>query len=573
MIDSVDSILKEIENTSLVEHRHPNIELKSSWDVDYGRKVCGLANKIGFSNAWLVIGMKDDGILVGNNEAWAKNCEQVVSQHANQFLNPIQAIKQISCHQINQSWIVVIHVQPPGAVTYWQGIPYKASGTTFAAMIPEEIMQLTVSLPGLEDFSAQEWKGRCEASLVAGFAETVSTKRSEAQFVDLSKRTADDVLTRLAIVDKNVVRILFGDFKFRIVYYNDSNEPVENSSQQGLIRLLSSEFMQSIQRWGLKNIQTESGAEITLESYPSKALREALANTVAHCAYFERQGEVVVEVYPAKLSISNLCLPESAHFANKWFSRSRNTVNRLLMETLRLGGYVDELGRGKNLIFCESIKAGLKPPIVEIEKAGQYSRWRLQLFGASRDPIQLKLLQRIKDLYKDEYKAMVAYALVLWSNLPVSRISQFIDGESRAYFEEILQDIDGPVFFYQKEDKLILHRWVRVLMEEGKDAKSFTLAEEEGLRNFAYEMCTKYEHGYITPKELRRLAHLGESNSEQQLSSELLSKWRKEGHVEFLRRGKYRFKEPVKPPEAWSALLDRLLKDSTSSALGNTANE
>ena len=562
MIMSVEQLLDEVKNGTLVEHRHPNVELKPNWDIEYGKKISGLANRLENQKSWLIVGVNDDGLLSGRDESWVKGVEQVISQQANNFLNPTQTVRQISCFEVNTHWIIVISIQSPGAVTYWQDIPYKASGTTFIPMIPEEIMQLTVTLPGLEDFSAQKWQGGYDSALVIKFAEAVSAKRNEPQFKDLTKLSPDDIITRLGIRNKIVVRILFGDFGFRIVFYNTKNEPVENTEVQGLISLLSSDVIGSIQRWAKKD-QEQSSQEITIteEAYPSKALREALANSVAHAAYFEKQGEVLVEVFTEKIIISNLCLPESSYFANKWFSRSRNTVNRLLMEILRLGGYVDELGRGKNLIFSESIKAGHKPPIVNIEKAGQYNRWRLYLYGVTSDAILMRLFQRIKDLYKDEHKALVAFALVLWSENPVSRISQLIDGESKPYFEEILQDVDGPVFFYRKEDKLIHHRWVRVLLREGKDSKAFTLAEEEGIRDFASDFCLQFERGHITPQSLRKLAHLGETSSEQNLSSGLLRKWQKEGHIEPNGRGKYRFKEPKKQLEGISALLDRLVKE------------
>lgn len=300
------------------------------------------------------------------------------------------------------------------------------------------------------------------------------------------------------------------------------------------------------------------------ESYPIRALREGIANAVAHAAYFEQHGDVLVEVYPDKLVISNLCLPEAAHFANKWFSRSRNTINRLLMEVLRIAGYVDELGRGKNLLFSESLKAGKRVPIVEVEKAGQFSRWRLHLYGGVRDEIQLRLLGRLRDLYKNEHKAMVASALVLWSNRPVSDIAKYIDGESKPHFQEIISDINGPVFFYEKRDELVPQRWVRVLLEEGKDSKALTVAEEEHLRRFVYDICGKYQGGIITPKELRKLAHMGETRSEKSLTSTLLRKWVREEHVEVVKYGVYRFKEPERTSEEIGAIIEKLLESRAS---------
>lgn len=295
-----------------------------------------------------------------------------------------------------------------------------------------------------------------------------------------------------------------------------------------------------------------------------------MANTIAHAAYYEKNGDILVEIYPDKLTISNLCLPEAAHFANKWFSRSRNTTNRLLMETLRLGKYVDELGRGKNLIFSESIKSGQKPPIVHIEKAGQYCRWRLFLYPSFRDSVQLRLYQRVKNIFKDEFKSLVACALVLWKDMPVSEIIKFIDGESVKHFIDILDDVNGPVFYYKNDDRLVLQRWARVLIEDGQDAKTFTPAEEEGLRDFARKIQTDFHKGYISPKELRQLAHLSETSSERMLSSKLLKKWTTEGHLTRISDGKYKFIDPssVKNEVAFATLLEHILQVQVTQ--GNT---
>ena len=54
------------------------------------------------------------------------------------------------------------------------------------------------------------------------------------------------------------------------------------------------------------------------------------------------------------------------------------TINGLLMEVLRVAGHVDELGRGKNLIFSDSIKNGKRSPEVILERAGRYDRWKLK---------------------------------------------------------------------------------------------------------------------------------------------------------------------------------------------------
>jgi hypothetical protein len=211
------------------------------------------------------------------------------------------------------------------------------------------------------------------------------------------------------------------------------------------------------------------------------------------------------------------------------------------MEILRFAGFVDELGRGKTLIFSESLKSGKKLPQVILEKSGRYDRWRLNLYDGTKNTIQLKLLSRLKETYTDEHKALIANALVLWRDRPVAEIRQYIDGESLPLFAAVLADINGPIFYYEKEDKIVLRRWTRILLGEGKDSKQLSIPEEQDLQNFSYDLQTKYHKGYITPKELRDLAGMGHTKSEMTISSNLLHKWTEDGIVEKIKKGIYRF--------------------------------
>jgi hypothetical protein len=228
------------------------------------------------------------------------------------------------------------------------------------------------------------------------------------------------------------------------------------------------------------------------------------------------------------------------------------------MEVLRLAGYVDQVGMGKTVIYSEAIKSGERPPVVEIEEVIRSKRWRLFLYGGRKNSLQIRLLEKLKELYEDEHKALVANALIMWRNEPVSKIRSFIDGESRPIFEKILNDVNGPIFYYQRNDEIVLHRWVRVLIEEGKDSKEFTIPEKEGLRKFAYECCTRFEQGIITPKKLRELAHLRETPSEKNLSSRLLKEWQKMGYVKRLKHGVYEFSLLADQEQPVAKLIERL---------------
>lgn len=553
MIKTIDELLKKIELGLLKEHTFTNVELKRSWEQRHGEKISALANKVENEVSWMVIGVENNGQLAGYNESLIIKEEEKVSQHVNNYLDPIQACIALKSFDLNGSWIIVIKIANPGAVVKWDHKAYKRAGTTSVEMKPDEVMELTIKLPGLTDFSKQQWDGPIDNDLVRAFSVRLREHGGDF-FAELEEsNNSRQLLISIKVKNTNTEGILFGDYQYRVVFYDINENPVKNLTRSGLYSLLTDEFISEIEKWAFPS------CNVPKHAFPVTALKEGLANAVAHAAYFEHYGEIIIEIFKDKVIISNLCLPESIYFANKWFSRSHKTVNGLLMETLRLVGRVDELGRGKNIIFVDSIKNGKKPPYVSVEKAGRYARWRLCIYGGITNSIQLRLFNRIKEVYPDEHKALIAYALVLWSNQPVSAIRNYIDSEAVLPFAEVLGDSNGPIFFYEKDDRIVLQRWVRVLLEEGKDSKSFTAAEEEQLYKFSYDIQTKYHDSLMTSKEFRKLAHMGDTKSEIVLSSTLLKKWVGENKLEKVKKGVYRFKSIPKAVEL-SRLIE-LLRD------------
>ena len=549
LLTTEQEVLEAVGTGRLTEHRHAGVELKSSWAQDHGRKLSALGNHLDHAPRWMVIGLSDNGELKKRPEDWARSTEQTLSQHVNDKLSPTQACTAITCHEVDGSWLVLVKLQNPGDIVYWDDRAFHGSGTTIAELSPVDVMKLRIRLPGLTDFSRQASRATPEASLVSDFEARV---RAGGHAVEGSGTAANEigkVVHAIGLGGTQAERILFGDCSFRFVLYDHDNEPVRNERILGVYTLLTDGFQKTIQD------QPNDTGGLSEEPFPSRALREAMANSVAHAAYYEADGDIIVERYTDRVTISNLCLRESAYFANRWFSRSHKTVNGLLMEALRVAGHVDELGRGKHLIFSESIRRGKTAPLVVVERAGRYDRWKLTLYGESDSPTALRLLDRCKQIYQDEQKALIAQALVLWRDRPVAEIRNFIDGDFARQFAEVLSSLEGPIFYYQDKDQITLRRWAAVLMGEGKDSKALTPAEEKNLRGFAYDMHTKYYDGYITPKQLRTLAAMADTRSEQVLSSIILKKWEGEGVVSKVRHGQYRFvRRPVDAP-TWHDLV------------------
>jgi predicted HTH transcriptional regulator len=535
MISSIEELIESVKNHTLLEHRAQNVELKSSWSQECGKKISAFANRLSEGPYWMCIGISDDGNLCGRKETWAKTTEEAVSQHINQYLDPQIACLGISCKEYEGQWFVVVKYSSPGSVVFWNNSAYKAAGTTIEIMTPPEVMQLTVSLPGLTDISAQPWDGVFDENKAHDYIDTVAHKRRGTTLDSIGELSIDEALRRIGIYGKKTHYILFGNIPYRVVKYDNLGNPISNETITGLFGILQPSFLNEIQDWS----KVQLG--VTEPPYPEKTLKEGLANAVAHAAYVEKNGDIIIELFPDRLCISNLCLRDSQYFANKWFSHGHKTINGVLMEALRLAGIVDELGRGKNLIFSESLKNGKRAPEVIVEQGGRYDRWRLNIYGGERDDVQLRIYERLRNLYPDEQKALIANALVLWRGHTVSDIRQYIDGESSRTFADVLGDLHGPIFYYEKEDQIILRRWVSVLLGEGKDSKQLSPAEEEDLYNLARRIQTEFHRGYITPKELREYAAMGHTHSETVLSSHILKKWLQQGKIVKVKKGLYRF--------------------------------
>lgn len=557
IIQSEPELLDAIREGRVVEHRYENVELKRAWDAKYGNDISALANRQRSQLAWFVVGVENDGKLARHDEDWVKKYELTISQQLNERLSPIQACRAIKTANIDDSWIIFLALGNPGDVVYWGTHAYTAAGTTSRVLEPSEVLELRLLLPGLSDYSRQNAASQYDEQLVARFVDDVTARTVDQHL----PREPGKLLGTLGIDGRQVARLLFGDTNYRTVVYDRFGNVIVNSVEKGLYGMLRPTLVHDLQK--------RASVDFSFELYSPKALHEALANAVAHAAYFEKDGEVMVELYPDRMVISNLCVAESKYFANRWFSRSHYTINGLLMETLRIAGHVDELGRGKGLIFSEALRAGRRPPEVVLESAGRLRRWKLALYITTTSAHYSRLLERCRSVYEDEMKALIAVALVFWRSKKVSEIREHVDGDFATQFAEVLSSLEGPIFYSREADEIFLTRWAQVLLGEGKDSKELSRPEEERLKAHAHERCWKAHGGEITPSILRNLGQMGNTPSEKSLSSRILKKWVSAGVVSALSHGRYRFVDPPIPSTEVQKLLAALLEELQSKTNGS----
>jgi predicted HTH transcriptional regulator len=528
--DLIDALYEE----KTKEFNYENIEFKRAWDQEYGKKISAIGNRNFISEYFIVIGVEDDGSLSGHDEIWAKNTEEKISNHLNQYLSPSLACLSILTENVRNNYIIIIRCKNPGSIIKWNSKAYRASGTTLIVLEPHEELEISMKLPGLDDYSSMPHVATLDNELILESYYKMKENRDNynSNEEEILKNSIV-YLDYLKINNTNTSYILYGECRYRLVVYGYDGVVEVNEEIKGLYNLLKRGNFPSLIQLITK---TYRYSNITLSE---KAYREGLANAIMHAAYFENNGEIILEIYSDKIVISNLCYPESIAFANKWFSKSHRTYNRLMGEYLRLLKHVDELGLGKNVIFKECLIHGNPPPEIIIENAGRLKRWKLKIYYLNKNSTHKEIYKRLKAQYYEENKAIMALSLVLWRNKKVQDIRKYIDDEYVNVFVQIIDDLNGPVYYYEKNDSLILNRWVEIILFHGQDSKAFTPSEKLALYSFTYKMCSRFDQYLLTPIKLRELAHMGNSRSEQTQSSKLLAEWESEKKITRKSKGIY----------------------------------
>lgn len=418
-------------------------------------------------------------------------------------------------------------------------------------MTPGEKKELEMKLPGF-DFSKMKYKGETDPSLVLDFAKLL--KDDNGRWGDLS---ANEILSKLGIKDTNTAGVLFGDYSFRFVRYDNHSDILEQDEKKGLYHLLKGSFVPHIQSLAKKKpVQLKPGS-LSIEEekpYSPLALREILANAVAHSAFEKRGGGITVKLYPDRIEVSNHCLPSAEAFINKRFSGESFVHNPLLMKILRCAGISEELGTGKNKIFKYVVEDGKKEPLVTYKKTpANYGIWTVILYNDSLNKHLLKLMKKLKKQYKGQNeKYKLAVALLLWRDRPLNEILEYMDEHHQSLTKEILRDEHSAFLFAPFESvdnpakrKIVLKRWAGLALK-GKETQVLSEGENKQalytLQNYAFQ---DQKEGYITNREARQVLGFANSKSEQIQVSRMFQEWVKEDFVEKgKKRGSWRIKIP-----------------------------
>ena len=218
-------LLEKLSSQQLIESE--NMEFKSQWHQGYGKSISAIGNEE--EGGWLIIGVNDKGFLISKNSDWIKKQASKVESQISQCLEPNSTVQSISIEDVGNKKFILIEIINPKALVYWRGKCYKRVGSTTEEMTPGEKQELELKRPGL-DFSSFDYEGKVNSSLVLDFAKFL--KNGNDDWVKLS---AENILSKLNIKDKNVSGILFGDFSFRVAHYNKESDLTDQDEKKDYI--------------------------------------------------------------------------------------------------------------------------------------------------------------------------------------------------------------------------------------------------------------------------------------------------------------------------------------------------
>lgn len=543
-------ILKDLEVDQLVaalesgknEPHFLGVELKQAWQERHGEDISAIANERGLARGWIVVGLDDKGNPRPNSDiAWLKKTEELISNHVRECLSPSWAVRSIVGHQIKKSECILIEIINPGEVVRWKDVPYKLVGTTSAEMKPHDTLALSLQLPGA-DFSKSQYQGDLDPALVVSFAKKVVEATGDEFNIDVNAMSAQEILQRLNVLGMNSAGILFGNFKCRIVHFDLEGDILDQSDRKGLYNILDDQFIEYIQSWTRKQGTAIRGSSTSAPEelpYPVKALREILANAVAHSLYQKHQGDVVVELHPNRITVRNNCSLEAKAFVNKWFSRIHKTMNKHLMNLLRVPRIADEQGSGKIRVFRHMLESGKREPVIEFAEHGDYGRWSISLYNDEADSVLINLYKRIKENFSTPDECRIAQALLLWRKKKWPEINSYLDENYRLIAEAVLANKNSPVL--KIHDDLFTKRWASVALE-GQITKQLTEAEKASLKHILnFIAYTGNRDGFISAEDARQFIGLSNTRAEATQLARLFLEWKKDGVVRAIKKGQWQF--------------------------------
>jgi len=165
--------------------------------------------------------------------------------------------------------------------------------------------------------------------------------------------------------EKPQLKRAFNRYKIRCVKFKGSNvasEIIDNADIDGTL----DGQIDEMQKFVLKNIRKSAEIvgtkRVERYEYPEKAIREIVANAVIHRDYKITETYTQVNVFEDRIEVFNPgCLPPGVTVEN--IRDAQASRNETIAARLKELDYLEEYGRGIDIVFNEMTKWGLLPPV------------------------------------------------------------------------------------------------------------------------------------------------------------------------------------------------------------------
>ena len=357
-----------------------------------GREVCGLLNQQGGVLLW---GVDDNGHVAGVANADVLVVE--LNKHLVRHLNP-RPLFSVSVAKVSHNEVVVVDVAPGADKPYSYGgeIWVRVGAKTLRAGADR-----SAEIVGVAAATLARW----ERSTAPGFeisdcdVEELATARREIERtgrfgVDVPQEN-EEFLRRLYVERNgqftNAAVVLFArdpqvwapNLAVRVVSYaGDKSGSIGNEAVVvgPAVRVLREVVAIVQQRTGFSGQFHKSRlSREDRPAYPVFALREGLVNALVHRDYTAVGGQVRVEVFPDRLTISNPGrLPVGILPRDLYRRHESAPINPDIARVFYLRELMERLGMGTQRLVAACVELGAKKPVWEVR---QGSVW-LTLFRA-----------------------------------------------------------------------------------------------------------------------------------------------------------------------------------------------
>ncbi|MBF0169868.1 MAG: putative DNA binding domain-containing protein [Nitrospinae bacterium] len=412
--DILHSLLGAGRETEIVEFK----EARTKYDFDklgeYYSALANEANLRGKDRAWFIIGVADDGTVVGTEYGLAPGILDKVKNDLSQSLSPRQAFREIHEIQMEGKRVLLFEITaaPRGVPLAWRGHYYGRRGSSIGALDLEKFEAIRGQAV-YADWSQESCEGASlddldpEALLKARTQYEIKNPRlseelrtwDDAEFLRKAGLLIKEKLTRAAIVllgRKEAERLLSPSVATISWILKGARGTEEDYQHFGPPWILNSEEA----FWKIRNIRFRHMPDgslfpLEIDKYDAWVVREALHNAIAHQDYSLCSRIALVE-FPDRIVISNAgsFIPASVESVIERDAPESRYRNDHLCKAMVSLNMIDTIGSGIKKMF--RIQRDRLFPLPDYHIGDK--QVAVSILGHILDPHYVQQLTRISDL-------------------------------------------------------------------------------------------------------------------------------------------------------------------------------